>query len=177
MNVRRVILLAAGALLASRAGAQGESGGSGQPPSDQKSWYQQDADKAKELGQQGADAAKKGAESAGEKVNEAGQAATAKVVGTKTVTGKVAEVSKERVTVSAAGTPLNLHVTGATKVTVDGEKASVDSLKQGDQVRAAYAESGGSATATKLDVKRNDPSFPPSDTAPPKGTSTTSDSQ
>jgi hypothetical protein len=176
MNVRRVILLAAGALLASRAGAQGESGGSSQPPSDQKSWYQKDAEKAKELGQEGADATKEGAESAGEKVNEAGQAATAKVVGTKTVTGKVADISKDQVTVNAAGTPVNMRVTGSTKVTVDGEKASVDSLKQGDQIRASYAHSGGESTATKLEVKRNSPTFPPTDTTPPKGTGT-SDSQ
>jgi hypothetical protein len=177
MNVRRMILLAAGALLASRAGAQSESGGSSQPPSDQKSWYQKDADKAKELGQQGADAAKKGAESAGEKVNDAGQAATAKVVGTKTVTGKIADMSKDQLTVSAAGTPVNMHVTHSTQVTVDGEKSSFDSLKQGDQIRASYAHSGGESTATKLEVKRNSPTFPPSDTTPPKGTGSTSDSQ
>jgi hypothetical protein len=162
MKVRRMILLAAGALLASRAGAQGES----QPPSDQKSWYQQGEDKAKQ-----------GAESAEKKMNEAGEAATAKVVGTKTVTGKVADISKDQVTVNAAGTPVNMHVTGSTQVTIDGEKSSLDSLKQGDQIRASYAHSGGESTATKLEVKRNSPTFPPPASTPEKGTGTTSDSQ
>jgi len=177
MNVRRVILLAAGALLASRAGAQGESGGSGQPPSDQKSWYQKDAEKAKELGQEGADATKEGAESAGEKVNEAGQAATAKVVGTKTVTGKIADISQDQVNVDAAGTPVNMHVTGSTQVTIDGEKSSLDSLKQGDQVRASFTHSGGESTATKLEVKRNATTFPKPSSTPQQGTGSTSDTQ
>jgi hypothetical protein len=158
MNVRGTILLAAGALLASRALAQGAAGESQEkPPTDEKTWYQKDADKARELGQEGADATKKGATTAKEKVNEGGHAATAKVVGTKTVTAKVADVSKDQVTLKlkkSDGTPMNLRLTDSTKVTVAGEKGSVGSLHQGDEVRASYYESGGSATATKIDVKR-----------------------
>ena len=176
MNIRRMILLAAGALLASRAGAQGSSGSS-PPPSDQKSMVQQGEDKAKELGQQGEDAAKQGTESAQKKANEAGQAATAKVVGTKTVTGKIADISQDQVNVDAAGTPVNMHVTGSTQVTIDGEKSSLDSLKQGDQVRASFTHSGGESTATKLEVKRNATTFPKPSSTPQQGTGSTSDSQ
>jgi hypothetical protein len=171
MNVRKMVLLAAGALLASRALAQGESGGSNQqPPSDQKSWYQKDAEKAKELGQQGADAAKQGAESAGKKVNEGGQAATAKVVGTKTLTGKIADVAQDQVTVKAGDAALKLRITDSTQVTVDGEKAQVGSLKEGDPIRASYYQSGGESTAMKLEVKRNSPTFGTTDSTPPQGT-------
>ncbi len=157
MNVRRTILLVAGALFASRAGANGTASDSQQPPpSDQsQTWYQKDAQKARELGQQGAGAVKKGATSARKKVNEGGQAATAKVVGTKTVTGQIADFSQDQVTVKKSdGTPMNLRITESTQVTVGGQKGSTGSLQQGDEVRATYAESGGSATAMKIDVKR-----------------------
>jgi Cu/Ag efflux protein CusF len=157
MSFRSMISFAAGALLAAQASAQGTGGGSNQqPPADEKSWYQKDAEKAEELGQQGVDATKKGAQSAGQKLDEAGEAAEAKVTGTKTLTGKVADVSQDQVTVKAGdAAPLNLRVTASTQVTVDGEKASVDSLKQGDKVRASYKQSGGTSTATKLEVKRS----------------------
>ena len=157
MNVRRMILLAGGVLLASPAGAEGTaSSPQQQPPADpSQSWYQKDAQKARSLGQQGAGAVQKGASSAGKKLNEGGQAATAKVVGTKTVAGRIADVSQDRMTLKTTdGTPMNLRVTTSTKVTVDGKKGSVESLRQGDEVRASYAQSGGSATAMKLDVKR-----------------------
>jgi hypothetical protein len=157
MNVRRTILLAAGVLLALPASAQGTASQSQQqPPSDQsQNWYQKDAQKARSLGQQGAGAVQKGATSAGKKLNEGGQAATAKVVGTKTIAGQIAEVSQDRMTLKKSdGTPMNLRVTNSTKVTVDGQKGSVESLRQGDEVRASYAQSGGSATAMKIDVKR-----------------------
>jgi hypothetical protein len=151
-----MILLAGGALLAARASAQSAGGGSNQqPPSDEKSWIQKDTEKAEELGQEGVDATKKGAQKAGKSLDEAGQAAEAKVTGTKTVTGKVADVSQDQVTVQAGtSAPMTLRVTGSTQVTVDGEKTSVGSLKEGDPVHASYKESGGSSTATKLEVKR-----------------------
>jgi hypothetical protein len=172
MNVRSLSLLAAGALLASRATAADET--QQQPPSDQKSWYQRDAEKAKEMGQKGTDAATRGAEAAGKAVNEGGQAATAKVVGTKTVTAKVTDVSKDQVKVDAAGKPMSLRITDATKVTIDGQKASVDSLKEGDRVRASYVHSGGEDSAMKLDVKRSATTPPTSSGSGPSGGAATS---
>jgi hypothetical protein len=158
MDLRRLIPLAAAAALASQAGAEGNTSDTQQqPPPTEKSqsWYQRDAQKARELGQKGVDATKRGATSAGKAVNSGGQAATAKVVGTKTVTGRIADVSKEEVTVNRSdGTPLKLRVTDSTKVSVGGKQRSVSSLTQGDEVRASYAQSGGSATATKIDVTR-----------------------
>jgi hypothetical protein len=153
-----MFLLAAGAVLASRAGAQGSTSDGSQPqppPSDRsQSWYQRDAAKAKELGQKGVDAGKRGASWAGKETNAGGQAATSKVVGTKTVSGEVADVSRDHVTVNRSdGSPMDLRVTGSTKVTVGGKKAQVGALEQGDQVRASYAQSGGAATATRIDVK------------------------
>ena len=155
MRIRRTMLLAAGALLAARAGAEGASDAQqpSSPPS--QSWYQRDAQKARELGQRGETAAKKGASSAGKELNAGGQALNAKVVGTKKLTGEIADASPDRVTVRKSdGTSLDMRITGSTKVTVDGKKAAARSLKPGDEVRASYAESGGAATATKLDVKR-----------------------
>lgn len=164
MNVRRTILLAAAAALASGARAEGNTAADSQPPSDQsgsRSWYQRNSEKARELGDRGAGAVKRGASATGKKVNEGGQAATAKVVGTKTVAGKLAEVAQDQVTLEQRdGTPLKLRITDSTKVTVGGQKGSAGSLQQGDEVRASYAQSGGSATATKIEVKRSASSSP-----------------
>lgn len=158
MQARRTILLVAAAILASRAAAQASTGDTPgqQPPSDgSRSWYQKDAAKAKELGQKGVDATKRGASWAGKEANAGGQAATSKVVGTKTVTGRVADVSQDHVTVNRKdGSPMSLRVTGSTKVTVGGKKAAVTSLEPGSEVRASYAQSGGAATATRIDVTR-----------------------
>jgi hypothetical protein len=150
MHVRRTILLATAALLASQAAAEDAQ----QQPSDKSQpWYQKDAEKARQLGQEGVDATKQGADRAAQELNAGGQAATSKVVGTKTVTGQVADVSQEQVTVNRNdGTPMQLRVTPSTKVTVRGQSASVASLQRGDEVRASYAQSGGSATATQIDV-------------------------
>ena len=151
MPVRRTILLATAALLASQAGAEDAQP---PPPSDKSQpWYQKDAEKARELGQEGVDATKQGADRAAQELNAGGQAAASKVVGTKTVTGQVADVSQEQVTVNRNdGTPMQLRVTPSTKVTVRGQSASVASLQRGDEVRASYAQSGGNATATQIDV-------------------------
>jgi hypothetical protein len=146
MRARRWILLAAGALLASRVGAQGSTGSSNQqPPSDQKSWYQE-----------GEDAVKEGASSAGKALNEAGQSATDTVVGTKTVTGRITKVSEGQVTLKKSddGSPMNLGLTDSTKVTVGGKEGSAGSLRPGDEVRASYAQSGGSSTARKIEVQK-----------------------
>jgi hypothetical protein len=149
-----MILLAAGALLASRAEAQGV----GQPPpsdDSQQTWHEKDAQKARELGAKGESQMKKGAATTRDKVNEGGQALSAKIVGTKTVTGEVADVSADQVTVKKDdGTPMNLRLTPSTKVTIGGQKASRGSLQQGAEVRASYAQSGGEATAQKIDVTR-----------------------
>lgn len=151
MNVRRTIVLAAVLALAPRAGA-GEA--RSQPPSD-KAEQSGTAERARELGQRGADAVKRGASAAREKVNQGGQAATAKVVGTKTVDGKISGVSPDRLTVKRSdGTRMDLRITDATKVTVGGKEGSAGALRQGDEVRASYAQSGGSATATAIEVKR-----------------------
>jgi hypothetical protein len=151
MNVRRMILLAAGAMLALRASAQ-SSTGSQQPPADTG---QSTAEKARELEQKGEQQAKEGAQSAGDKVNEGGQALTAKVVGTKTVTGQISDVSADQVTVKRSdGTPMNLRLTGSTEVTIGDQKASRGSLQQGAEVRASYAQSGGEATAMKIEVTK-----------------------
>ncbi len=156
MQLRKVLFIAAGAVLASRVAAQGATGDSQPPPSDRsRTWYEKDAQKARELGQKGAGAVKKGASAAGKKVNAGGQAATAKVVGTRSLTGRISQVSQDQVTVRKSdGTPMSLRVVDSTKVTIGGQKGSIGSLQQGDEVRASYVESGGSATARKLDVKR-----------------------
>lgn len=157
MNLRKTIVLAAAAALASTARAEGNAADS-QPPSDpqsSQSWTQRNAEKARELGDKGVGAVKRGASATGKKVNEGGQAATAKVVGTRTVAGELADVGEDQVTVRPHdGAPLKLRITDSTKVTVGGKKGSVGALQQGDEVRASYAQSGGSATAMKIEVQR-----------------------
>lgn len=171
MNVRRTMLLAAGILLAAPAtaqdrSAQERSGAKQEPPAEsrppesqgsesQGTWYERGGAKAREAGKRGADATARGASKARQKTNQAGQAATAAVVGTKTVTGRVADVSKDQVTVrTKEGQPLNLRVTEATKVLIGGEEKTLGALQQGTEVRASYAQSGGSATATKIEATR-----------------------
>lgn len=161
MHLRRLVLLAATAALAAQARAEGNTSDK-QPPSEKaQPWYQKDAQKARELGQKGVDATKRGASSAGKAVNSGGQAATTKVVGTKTITGRIADVSPDEVTVKRSdGAPMKLRVTDSTQVSVGGKKGAVSSLTQGDEVRASYAQSGGSATATKIDVTRTGSTSP-----------------
>lgn len=158
MNVRRVILLAAGAVLAARAGAQGSQS----PDPSQQTWHERDAAKARELGAKGQKEVDKGASATKKGANSAGQTITSKIVGTKTVTGRISDVSKDQVTLqrSSDGQPMNLRVTDATKVTVGGQKKSVGSLQQGAEVRASYAHSGGEDTAMKIDVTRTPGSRP-----------------
>ncbi len=160
MHVRRTILLAAAVTLAARASAEDNATDAQQPPPGKsQSWIQKDEAKARQLGREGVNAGKRGAAWAGKEVNAGGQAANAKVVGTRTVTGRVADVRPEEVTVSrSGGAPLKLRVTRSTKVTVHGQSASATSLQQGDEVRASYAESGGAATAMKIDVTGSAPS-------------------
>ena len=158
MKLRRTILLAAGALLAVRAAAEGTASDAQQPPpssSRSQRWYQKDEQKARDLGQRGEAEMKKGATSAGNELNAGGQALNARVVGTKTVTGRIADASSDQVTVRKTdGTSTELRLSRSTKVTVDGKKAAAASLQQGDEIRASYAQSGGAATATKIDVTR-----------------------
>jgi hypothetical protein len=156
-----MILLAAALGLASRAGAEGarSSDAPQQPPPSDRSdqtGNKTNAQKARELGQRGTDAVRRGASAAGKKVNEGGQAATAKVVGTQTVSGRISGVSPERVTVKPSeGAAVELRLTESTQVTVGGQKGSVGALHEGDDVRASFARSGGSATAMKIEVKRS----------------------
>lgn len=157
MNVRRVILLAAGAVLAARAGAEGKTGSqSSSPPDSQQTWHERSAEKARELGAKGQAGVEKGASATKRGVNSAGQTIASKVVGTKTVTGRISDVSKDQVTLqrSSDGQPMNLRVTDGTKVTIGGKEKPVGSLQQGAEVRASYAHSGGEDTAMKIDVTK-----------------------
>jgi hypothetical protein len=67
------------------------------------------------------------------------------------VDGKVAEVSATSITIQRNELPAaKLHVSKNTKVEVDGQKASVEQLKRGQDVKASFNLQGDKAEAVEI---------------------------
>jgi hypothetical protein len=67
------------------------------------------------------------------------------------VSGKVAEVSASSITIQRNDLPsAKLHVSTNTKVEVDGQKASVQQLKRGQDVKASFNLQGDKAEAVEI---------------------------
>jgi hypothetical protein len=65
--------------------------------------------------------------------------------------GKVSEVSASSITIERSELPAaKLHVSGNTKVEVDGKKASVNELKQGQDVKASFNLQGDKVEAVEI---------------------------
>jgi hypothetical protein len=70
--------------------------------------------------------------------------------------GKLKDVDKDSMTVTVTatdGTDHTIHVTGDSKITVDGKKMKFVDLKPGSQVTVTYEDVEGKKTASELKVK------------------------
>jgi hypothetical protein len=74
----------------------------------------------------------------------------------KSVSGKITAVSPEEVTIAPkSGHPVTLQISTDTKVMANGKSADVSKLKQGQWVKASYAQHDGSTVATKIDLGKS----------------------
>jgi hypothetical protein len=75
--------------------------------------------------------------------------------GDKTVTGKLSKISDDSVTIeSGKGQRHELKIVGQTMIRMDGKDASRSQLKEGQEVRASFAEHGGQQVAVRIDAGR-----------------------
>jgi hypothetical protein len=71
-----------------------------------------------------------------------------------TASGLLASVDSDRIVLHRSAAPdLQLSVDGGTYVAVDGQSASVSSLRSGQEVRASYQESNGVARAIEIQAQ------------------------
>ncbi len=67
--------------------------------------------------------------------------------------GKVQKFDRSKDTLTLAGSTKTLKVDPSTKVTKDGSRASIDDIKEGDQVRASFSGAGDTVQVQKLDIR------------------------
>jgi hypothetical protein len=68
------------------------------------------------------------------------------------LTGKVEQFDRSTNELTVAGSDQKLKIDSSTKVMRDGSRASIDDIKEGDQVRASYSGSGDTLQVRSLDI-------------------------
>lgn len=68
------------------------------------------------------------------------------------VSGTVKEVDARSKAITLVESNGTVTVTGETEIVKDGQRASLSDVREGDEVRASYSESGGSPQVTRIDV-------------------------
>ena len=68
------------------------------------------------------------------------------------LTGKVQQFDRSTNELTVAGSDQRLKIDSSTKVMRDGSRASIDDIKEGDQVRASYSGSGDTLQVKSLDI-------------------------
>jgi Cu/Ag efflux protein CusF len=68
------------------------------------------------------------------------------------LTGKVQQFDRSTNELTVAGSDQKLKIDSSTKVMRDGSRASIDDIKEGDQVRASYSDSGDTLQVKSLDI-------------------------
>src|SRR6266542_2672389 len=68
------------------------------------------------------------------------------------IQGKVKKFDKSKNQLTLSGNDKPLKVDSTTKVTKDGSRASLDDIKEGDQVRASYSGSGDTLMVSTIDI-------------------------
>lgn len=85
---------------------------------------------------------------------QAQQAPAASQMGTpgeQTIAARVSRVNGKELVLDQ-GSPSRIKLDDSTKVTVDGQPASADQIREGSQIRAAYRMDSGEATAIRVDA-------------------------
>lgn len=87
---------------------------------------------------------------------EAAQAGSAAAAASGSVNGRVIRSTDDELVVRPAGEErdLSLKVGSDTNVTVDGQRASMDQLREGAQVRASFSEKDGERHATTIELEK-----------------------
>jgi Cu/Ag efflux protein CusF len=70
----------------------------------------------------------------------------------KAITGTVEKLDKSKHELTLSGTDKKLKLDSKTSVMKNGEHATLDDVKEGDQVRASYSGSADHPTVTRIDV-------------------------
>jgi Cu/Ag efflux protein CusF len=68
------------------------------------------------------------------------------------LTGKVERFDRSNNELTLAGSDRKLKLDSSTKVMRDGSRASIDDIKEGDQVRASYSGAGDTLQVKSLDI-------------------------
>lgn len=68
------------------------------------------------------------------------------------LSGKVQSFDRSNNTLTLSGSPKMLKVDPGTQVTKDGERASIDDIKEGDQVRASFSGTGDTPHVEAIDI-------------------------
>jgi Cu/Ag efflux protein CusF len=68
------------------------------------------------------------------------------------LTGKVQSFDRSSNELTLAGSDRKLKLDSSTKVMRDGSRASIDDIKEGDQVRASYSGAGDTLQVKSLDI-------------------------
>src|SRR3990172_657621 len=66
--------------------------------------------------------------------------------------GKVEKFNRSKNTLTLSGSSKTLKVDSSTKVMKDGSNASLDDIKEGDEIRASYSGSGNTVKVKSLDI-------------------------
>jgi len=66
--------------------------------------------------------------------------------------GKVEKFDRSKNTLTLSGVDKTLKLDSSTKVMKDGSSATLDDIKEGDQVRASFSGSGNTVKAKSLDI-------------------------
>ena len=71
---------------------------------------------------------------------------------TKSLQGKVEKFDRAENTLTLSGTDKKLKVDSSTQVMKEGARASLEDIKEGDQVRASYSGTGETVNAQTIDI-------------------------
>jgi hypothetical protein len=119
---------------------------------------QQEAAKAQQLQREAAIATQQASQQASQSQQQALQALGDQqqqpARGEHVASGLVSNLSSDQVAVTpqGGGEPMTFQVTGRTRIEINGQQASLQDIKQGQDARVAYQYSGTTPTATVIQV-------------------------
>ncbi len=153
MGVAAAGLLWAGQAMAEGAGTSGMAGGASSPQGSYSPKQGKDtSSKNQSAGSQSTGSASSGTSSSYGSSSSSGMGSSASAKNE--VSGKVEKFDRSAHTLKLRGSDKELKVDpSTTDVTRDGAHASLEDIKEGEQVRASFSGSGDDLTATRIDIQ------------------------
>jgi Cu/Ag efflux protein CusF len=93
----------------------------------------------------------------------------AETTATKTLQGKVEKFDRSENTLTLSGIDTKLKVDSSTQVMKEGARATLNDIKEGDQVRASYSGTGETVNAKTIDIMPSGSMGAPGTTEPSPG--------